>query len=122
GLRYGDPERAGGMRLLAAPRTRERARRAVHGRAPGLHHRASVGLLVIGGADHEDLAVEPEQRAGEGEGRAPLARSRLGRQALDPSARVLVRLGYRRVWLVGAGGRDPLVLVVDARGRAQLAL
>jgi hypothetical protein len=35
---------------------------AVDRRAPGLDHRAPVGLLVVADADHEDLALEPNRR------------------------------------------------------------
>ena len=68
GLGDRDPERAGSVLGVGAARLREVARRAVHGRPPGLHHRATVGLLVIARSDHEDLALEPEQRAGERQG------------------------------------------------------
>ena len=51
------------------------------GGAPGLDHRAPVGLLVVADADHEDLALEPEHAAGERQRRAPLARPGLGRRA-----------------------------------------
>ena len=87
----------------------------MHSRTPGLHHRAPVGLLVIGGADHEHLALQPEQGAGEREGGAPLTGPRLGCQALDTGARVLVRLRHGGIGLVRAGRRDALILVVDAR-------
>src|SRR3954452_20842051 len=101
------------MRRLRAARLGAVARRAVHARAPRLHHRAPVGLLVIAGADHEDLALEPEQRAGEGERGAPLARAGLGCELLDAGLGVLVRLWDGGVGLVRAGRGDALVLVVD---------
>src|SRR3954463_13105351 len=94
----------------------------MHRRSPGLHHRAAVGLLVVAGADHEDLALEPEQRAGERERRAPLARAGLGRELLDASLGVLVRLRDRGVRLVRAGRRDALVLVEDACGGVERLL
>ena len=77
------PSEPVGCAACAAAGVREVRRRAVHGRAPGLHHRAPVGLLVVAGADHEDLALEPEQRAGERQRRAPLAGAGLGRELLD---------------------------------------
>ena len=97
-------------------------RRAVHGRAPGLHHRAPVGLLVVAGADHVDLALEPEERARERQRRAPLARAGLGDEVRDPGLRVLVGLRHGRVRLVRARGRDAFVLVEDLRGRAERLL
>ena len=100
----------------------EGARGAVDRGSPGLHHRAPVGLLVIGGPDHEDLALEPEQRAGEGQRGAPLAGAGLGAEALDARAGVLVGLGHGGVRLVRAGGRDPLVLVIDVGGGIELPL
>ena len=45
-------------------------RRAVDGRAPGLHHRPPVRLLGVARGDLPDLALEPEQRGGEGQARA----------------------------------------------------
>ena len=94
----------------------------MHGRAPGLHHRAPVGLLVVARADHEDLALEPEQRAGERERGAPLAGAGLRGELLDPGLRVLVGLRHRGVGLVRARGRDALVLVEDLRRGAELLL
>ena len=94
----------------------------MHGRAPGLHHRAPVGLLVVAGADHVDLALQPEQRAGEGQRGAPLAGAGLGDELADPGLRVLVGLRHGGVRLVRARGRDALVLVEDLRRRAELGL
>jgi hypothetical protein len=93
-----------------------------HRRAPALHHRPPVGLLVVAGADHVDHALEPDQGAGEREGRAPLPGAGLGRQPLDAGLLVGVRLGDRAVGLVRSGRRDALVLVVDARRRIEGAL
>ena len=121
-LRDGDPERSRGMCLLGAPGAGQRARGSVHRRPPGLHHRSPIRLLVIGGADHEHLALEPEQGAGESKCGAPLACPCLRGETLDAGARILVGLGYGRVWLMRASGREPLVLVVDTRRCAQLAL
>ena len=90
--------------------------------APRLHHRAPVGLLVVGGADHEDLALQAEEATGEGQRRAPLPGAGLGRQLADAGLRVLVGLRDRGVGLVRAGGRDALVLVVDPRRRIELGL
>src|SRR3954451_20785095 len=90
--------------------------------APRLHHRAPVGLLVVARADHEDLALEPEQRARERQRRAPLARTGLGRELAYARARVLVGLRHGGVGLVRTRGRDALVLVVDARRRIELGL
>ena len=118
----GDAQRARGVCLLVKPRAGQRAGGTMHGGAPGLHHRAAVGLLVVGGADHEDLAVQPEQRAGERQGGSPLARARLGHQPPHTGAGVLVGLRDSRVRLVRAGRRDSLVLVVDVRRRIERRL
>src|SRR3954454_11738082 len=110
------------MRRLRAARLGAVARRAVHARAPRLHHRAPVRLLVVAGADHEDLALEPEQRAGERERRAPLPRAGLGTELLDAGLGVLVGLRHRGVRLVRAGRGYAFVLVEDARGGVERLL
>ena len=82
GLGDRDPERAGRVRGLAPARLGGVARRADHGGAPALHHRAPVGLLVVARADHVDDALEAEQAARERQGGAPLAGAGLGREPL----------------------------------------
>ena len=116
------PSEPVGEPALARPDSVSLAGRAVHRRAPRLHHRAPVGLLVVGRADHEDLALQAEEPAGEGQRGAPLAGAGLGRQLADARLGVLVGLRDGGVGLVRAGGRDALVLVVDARGRIELGL
>ena len=54
-------------------------------RAPDLHQRAPIRLLLVADLDHVDLAFEPEQPAGEGERAAPLAGAGLGCEAPRPS-------------------------------------
>ncbi len=98
-----DPERAGRVRGLPAAGLRQCARRAVHAAAPRLDHRAAVGLLVVRGADHEDLALESEEAARERERRAPLAGTRLRHELSHARARVLVGLRDGAVGLVRAG-------------------
>jgi len=88
----------------------------VYGGAPGLHHGAPVRFLVVGGADHPDLAVDGELRAGEGQRAAPLAGAGLGGEPLGAFGRVVERLRDRGVRLVRTGRGDPFVLVVDACG------
>ena len=78
---------------LAPARLGGVAGRADHGRAPALHHRAPVRLLVVARADHVDHALEPEQAAGQRQRRAPLAGARLRRE--PPDAGLLVRVGLR---------------------------
>ena len=98
-------------------------RRAGHDlRAVGLHQDPPVRLLVVARADHVDLDLEPEERAGEGERAAPLPGAGLGRDALD--ARFLVVEGLRDggVRLVAAGRADALVLVVDVGRRIERLL
>jgi hypothetical protein len=87
--------------------------------APRLHHDAAVGLLLIGHLHHVDLALQPEQLAGQRQGRAPLAGAGLGRQAGDLLLLVVVGLGHRGVRLVAAGRAHAFVLVVDAGRRAE---
>ena len=94
-------------------------RAGVHGGAPGLHHRAPVRLLVVGGADHPDLAVDAVLGAGEGQRAAPLAGAGLGGEPLGALGRVVVRLRDRGVRLVRPGRGHALVLVVDPRGGVQ---
>ena len=90
--------------------------------APRLDHRAPVRLLLVRDLDHVDLALEPEQRAGERERAAPLARAGLGREARAALLLVVVRLRDGGVRLVAAGRADALVLVVDPRPRAERLL
>ena len=82
-------------------------------RAPGLHQRAPERLLVVGDANHVDLALEPEQPAGKGKRAAPLAGARLRRQPGAAFLLVVVGLRHRRVRLVAPGRADALVLVED---------
>jgi hypothetical protein len=117
GLGDGDPEAArrvgiGGEDRPARVRLLGRARD--HARAPGLHHRAAIGLLVVRDLDHVHLALEAEEPAGEREGASPLARAGLGRQPLPSLLPGVIGLGDSRVRLVAPRGRDPLVLVEDA--------
>ncbi len=91
--------------------------RAVDGRAPGLHHRAAVRLLVVARADHPDLALEPEQLAGKRQRRSPLSGAGLGRELADPGLGVLVGLRDRGVRLVRTRrGRRPRTCSRCARG------
>src|SRR5437764_6398545 len=80
-------------------------------RAPGLDQRAPVRLLLVRDPDHVDLALEPEQLAGERERAAPLAGAGLGREPRPALLRVVVGLGDRGVRLVAARRADALVLV-----------
>ncbi len=90
--------------------------------APHLHHRLAVGLLVVGGAYLPHLAVETVEGTRIGEGAAPLAGARLRGQLAGTLLGVVVGLRDRGVRLVGAGGADPLVLVVDAGRRLECLL
>ena len=104
------------------PRLGGPGRAGVHGGAPGLHHRAPVRLLVVGGADHPDLAVDAVLRAGEGQRAAPLPGAGLGGEPLGALGRVVVRLRDGGVRLVRPGRRHALVLVVDPRRGVQRLL
>ena len=102
-------DRAPGVRLLGRARDDRRA--------PRLDHRAPERLLVVRDANHVDLALEPEQLAGERERAAPLAGAGLGREARAALALVVEGLRDGGVRLVAAGGADALVLVEDPRAR-----
>src|SRR5215207_4579834 len=115
-LAYGDPERARRVRVLlqdVAASVREVRGARVNFGPVSLHHNAPVWFLIVADADHVDRAIEAHHPAGEREGRAPLARPRLGGQAPDTLFAVVIRLGDGRVRLVAAGRRAALVLVVD---------
>src|SRR6185437_15365356 len=94
----------------SAPGCSHIRRRRVDNAAERLDHDPAVGLLVIGGPYLPDLALDPELRAGESEGSAPLTCAGLGGQAPDAGLRVVERLWHRRVRLVRAGRRYALVL------------
>src|ERR687898_2594529 len=117
-LRDRDPETARRVRMLlehSPPGLRVLGRARDDLRAPRLDERAPERLLVVRDPDHVDLALESEERAGEGERRAPLAGARLCRKARPALPRVVVGLRDRRVRLVAAGRADALVLVEDPR-------
>src|SRR5918992_5266125 len=90
--------------------------------APGLDQRAPERLLLVRDLDHVDLAFEAEQLARERERAAPLAGAGLGREPRAPLLDVVVRLRDGRVRLVAARRADALVLVEDARARADRLL
>ena len=71
---------------------------AVHRRAPHLHHRAAVGLLVVARADHEHLALHVHQPAGEGERGAPLPGARSPSRAGARPPRGCSRPAARPCW------------------------
>src|SRR5919201_3022851 len=91
-------------------------------RAPRLDHRAPVRLLLVRDLDHVDLALEPDQPAGERERASPLPGAGLGREAGAAFLLVVVRLRHRGVRLVASGRADSLVLVEDPRARADRLL
>ncbi len=97
GLADGDPQRAGAVgRLGQDGATVVRGRRgAGHDRrAVGLHQDPPVRLLVVARADHVDLDLEAEERAGESQRTTPLAGAGLCRQATDAGLLVVERLGH----------------------------
>src|SRR4029077_6198524 len=86
-------------------------------RAPGLHHRLTVRLLIETDLHHVDAYFEPEKRAGEGERRAPLPGAGLGGEPPDPGLLVVKGLRHRGIRLMAAGGAPaPLFLVNFCRG------
>ena len=90
--------------------------------APGLHHHAPIGLLLVGDLHHVDLELYVEEVAGHSQGAAPLAGAGLRGQPLYAGLLVVVGLGDGGVGLVRAGGGDAFVLVVDAGGGVQRLL
>jgi hypothetical protein len=124
-LRDGDAEAARRARVVLEDRpARLRVLRWARddARAPGLHHRAPVGLLVVGDLDHVDLALEAKEPAGERQGASPLPRPGLGREALTALLLRVVGLRDGRVRLVTPGRADALVLVEDTGLRAERSL
>ena len=121
----GDAEAAGRIRILrqdGAAGVGLVARAGDAGRAVGLHQRPAIGLLIVRDPDHVDLDLEAEQRAGEGERRAPLAGAGLGGELLHPRLLVVEGLRDGGVGLVAAGRADALVFVKDAGRRAERLL
>lgn len=84
--------------------------------AVGFHDGAPVGFLVEGDLDHEDLDIEAEDGAGEGEGGTPLAGAGFGDDAFDAGFFIIEGLGDGGVGFMAAGGADAFVFVVDAGG------
>ena len=122
-FRNGDAERAGAVGMLLQDRAAGFGlvgRRGDAARAIGFHQGAAIRFLVVGDADLEHGHVNVEQRAGEGERRAPLAGARLGRQLFYPRLFVVPGLRHGGVGLVRAGGRDAFIFEVDFCRRAEL--
>ena len=90
--------------------------------APRVDHGAPARLLLVRDANHVDLALEPDELAGERERAAPLACAGLGGEACTPFLLVVERLRDRGVRLVAARRADALVLVEDARAGADRLL
>src|SRR5207253_5816011 len=90
--------------------------------APSLDHRAPVRLLLVRDLDHVDLALEPDQLAGERERAPPLARAGLGGKARAAFLLVVDGLRDLRVRLVAPRRADAFVLVEDARAGADRLL
>jgi hypothetical protein len=91
-------------------------------RAIGLHQRPPVRLLIIGDPDHVDFDFEAEQRASEGERRAPLARAGFSRQLRHALFLIVEGLSDGGVGFVAACGADALVFIENARVRAERLL
>ena len=124
-LRDGDAEGARRIRVLlqdGPPRLGIAGGRGDDLGAPGLHHDAPIGLLMVGDLHHVDLELNIEQVAGHSQGAAPLAGAGLRGQPLDAGLLVVVGLSDGGVGLVRAGGGDAFVLVVDVGGGVQRLL
>ena len=94
-------------------------RRGRHVRIERLHDVAAERLLLVGALHHEHVQIEPEMRRRLGERRAPLARTRLGGDAVEILSLRVISLGDGRVQLVRAGRVVAFELVVDLGGRAE---
>ena len=94
-------------------------RRGRHVRIERLHDVAAERLLLVGALHHEHVQIEPEMRRRLGERRAPLARTRLGGDAVEILGLRVISLGDGRVQLVRAGRVVAFELVVDLGGRAR---
>src|SRR5439155_24786678 len=75
-----------------------------------------------GDPNQQHLALEPEGRRGERQRASPLPGARLGRHTAASLLLDVVRLRHGRVRLVAARRANALVLVEDARARAELSL
>ena len=117
-----EPVESGCSARIGPSGVREVGRAGVHRAAERLDHHAAVGLLVVRRPHLPDLALHAELRAGERQRRPPLAGAGLGGELADAGLAVVERLRHSRVGLVRAGRRDALVLVVDARRRAERLL
>ncbi len=78
--------------------------------------------VVVGRAHHVDDDLDPHQRTGERERRAPLPGAGVGHESPHALLLGVVDLRQRRVELVAARRACALVLEVDLRRRVQLAL
>ena len=77
--------------------------------------------MLVADLHHEHLAVQPQIRAGHGQGRAPLTGTGLGGDALEALLLGVIGLRDGGVQLVGAGGVVALEFVVNfSRGPKRL--
>ena len=85
----------------------------MHSGPERLHEHAAVRLAVVRGTHLPHLAPQPERRAGEREGAAPLAGPCFGGDLLDPEFFVVPGLGYRGIGFVAPRGTDAFIFVID---------
>src|SRR5690554_2214811 len=83
---------------------------------PGLHQRATVGLLLVADLYHVNSKFQPERFRGKCQRRTPLSRPCLGGEVGGAFYFVVVSLGQCRVELMRPYRAHALVLEVDARG------
>ena len=125
GLADGHAQRAGGVGELLAQHPSGFGQLGGAGddaRTEGLHQHMAVGLALVGAPHLPDVAGEAEDLAGERQRGTPLAGAGLRGQPGASGDLVEVGLRHGRVRLVATDRRSALVLVVDARGRAQRLL
>ena len=88
-------------------------------RAPGLHHGASMGLLLVTYLYHIHFAFQSKMLAGKAERAAPLAGSGLSIYLLGSGFFIEISRGNRCVGFMASGRTDPLVLEIDLGRRAK---
>ncbi len=105
----------GVLREELAPHLGRAARAGMDGGAECLHQVAATGLVVVRSAHHVDHDLDPGQRPGERERRAPLPGASVGHKPPHALLLGVVNLRQRRIELVAARRACALVLPVPSR-------
>ena len=121
-LADGDAQAAGAVRVLGQHCAACGRGIAGAGDATGaeaFHKGAAVRLLVVAYFHHVHFNLQPEKRARQCQGRAPLPRAGFRGDTLHPFLFGIEGLGHGRVGLVRAGRAYAFILVIDACRRIQ---